>query len=156
MTASTQPRLRFAAGVVAFASALAALSACSGSAPSPVAGLAVPTGSPVVVNGPADIARRAVQAQIDGDRAAYRELVRPDRREYFSMHDLRGCDLESAQILIEDKSAKEAVATVVFSGPCGTSPLGELENCRIRLIKLSGRWYIEGGDLGVYCESRGP
>ena len=154
MITPTLPRRRLAAAVVVFASVLAALSACSGPAPGPVAGQPVPTGSPVVSNGPEDVARRAVQAQIDGDRAAYRELVRPDRREYFSMYDLRACDLQSAQVLVEEESANEAAVTVVFSQPCEASLVGELESCGIRLARLSGRWYVEGGDLGTYCEAQ--
>lgn len=156
MSRSTPPVLRLAAAAVAFTSLVSAFSACSGSAPDPVAGQPAPTGSPVVSSGPEGVARHAVQAQIDGDRAAYRELVRPDRREYFSMHDLRGCNLEGAQVLIGEESANDAVVTVVFGEPCGGSSLGESERCDIRLARLSGRWYIEGGDLGTYCYARGP
>jgi hypothetical protein len=35
------------------------------------------------------------------------------------------------------------------SGGCGTIDLDAV----VQLVKLSGRWYVEGGDLGTYCES---
>jgi hypothetical protein len=157
MILSTLTSPTFAAAASALVVVATVLNACSDSpSPGPATGQPSSTGAPVVLNGPEDVARRAVQAQIDGDKADYRELVRFDRREYFSMHDLRGCDLQNAQLLVEEESSNEAVVTVVFGQPCGSSPVGKLEGCGIRLTRLSDRWYVEGGDLGTYCEAQGP
>jgi hypothetical protein len=76
----------------------------------------------VSVASPEDVARRWVQAQIDGDTTGYLELVRPDQVESFtSMDRLQGCDLQSAEVLVEEESSSEVTVTVLFSSPCGTS-----------------------------------
>jgi hypothetical protein len=95
---------------------------------------------------PEDVAQRWVQAQIDGDEAGFLELVRPDQREWADTDDLRGCDLRSAEVLVEEESIRgEVEVTIVFSAPCGISHVGDqrYKHCAIDLSKLSGRWYVD-------------
>jgi len=146
MTMSALRMVGLCAAVVAWVAVAAASAACS-DCPSanPQTGQALPAGNSIDSNGPKEIARRAVQAQIDGDEAGYLELVRPDEREWADTDDLRGCDLEGAEVLVEQESISELSVTVMFGQPCGTSGLGDpYKYCTIDLVKLSDRLYVEG------------
>jgi hypothetical protein len=111
---------------------------------------ATPTPS---VASPEDVARRWVQAQIDGDRETYIELVRPDHGDVADSlrNDLRGCDLARAEVLVKEVSISDVGVTVVFSRPCGTSVAGhEYKGCEIQLVRISGRWYVFPGAGGCW------
>ncbi len=97
--------------------------------------------------GPESVARRYIQAQIEGDDSAFLDTLRPDQRgDQKSLNDLSGCSLGQAEVLAQETSPSEAEITVVFGEPCGTreAPFeGEpFETCTVRLEKLSGRWYV--------------
>jgi hypothetical protein len=140
MTLSTLSSLRFAAAAVALLAFAAAFPACSDS-PSPAPAMEQPASSPAAAassNSPEDVARRAVQAGIDGDEEALLEEVRPDERAYwvwYGSDDVRDSSLDRAQILVED-SLGVTYATVLFADSCGAV------SCKLILDRLSGRCYV--------------
>jgi len=99
-------------------------------------------------SGPEGVARRAVQALIDGDDARFLELVRLDQREYATPDNLRGCDLGRAQVLVEEPFEGrhgQARVTIVLEEACGASVVQSqpFKACYMDLVDLSGEWYLE-------------
>ncbi len=91
--------------------------------------------------------RQAIQAMINGDSSVFTELVRPDSREQTSMRDLSGCDLSSAEVLLEQILPSRVDASVVFDVPCGRSSDDRAyKDCSLLAEELSGRWYLETPD----------
>ena len=92
-----------------------------------------------------------MQALIDGNDASFLELVRPDEsgdpglQIQDWMRDVRGCDLDSANMLVGDRGRTgEKTATFVFDQPCGQDYYGETNGvCNLFLVQLSGRWYVD-------------
>jgi hypothetical protein len=149
MTPSTLRSLGFVAAAVALVAMATAFSGCSdSSSPTPATGQPAATGASAAgANSPEDVARRAIQAMIDGDQARFLELVRPDQREHATLDDLEGCSLGRAQVLVEEPfegRAGQARVTIVLEEVCGASRVGQpFTACYMDLVELSGEWYLE-------------
>ena len=132
-------------------------SSCSSSklATSPAQATISATETPNWRDNSEDIARRALQAVIDNDRATFTELMRPNYTaagdwDDQASKDLRGCDLQGAHFKAVPQSEREINYVVTFETPCYTDSnfpdLGPQDSCDVFVWEMGGHWWLESVD----------
>jgi len=103
-------------------------------------------------NSPEEVARRALQAMIDGNSQGFLQEVRPDRRELNeiltgTINGLQGCQIDDDKTVVE-VDGSDARVYFVFQRSCGRA-FGVVyanKSCSVSLEKLtasgSTRWFL--------------